>query len=230
MIVDFGRLSSFLYLAPGGERQESVFSQSGETSITLGKVSGIISLYDLFRSYTIYDEAKQFRLEQITNGSFYIGKEKDGKISLYAIDGVVRLTLIHEGEDMTNLILFPGSYIRFDPSRNRSLKGADLFRTILSLKEIDNEVFEYVNPRVNLGDDKDTFFNYRLPNASITLFRILSARFQESVAQTREMRLKYAGYAYTSDSEESKWLMNPTKKNHAMLIELSSLLASVMDA
>ena len=66
-----------------------------------------MSLYDLFLSYTIYDEKKQFKLEQITNGSFYIGKEADGKIALYAIDGVVRLTFISDGEDMTNMILFP---------------------------------------------------------------------------------------------------------------------------
>ena len=59
---------------------------------------------------------------------------------------------------MTNLILFPGSYIRFDPSRNRSLNNADLFRTILSLKDTDGEVFEFVNPRVNIGDEQDTFF------------------------------------------------------------------------
>lgn len=61
------------------------------------------------------------------------------------------------------MILFPGSYIRFDPKRNSALNGADLFRTILSLQEGENEIFEFVNPRVNTGNDKDTFFNYRLP-------------------------------------------------------------------
>jgi hypothetical protein len=91
---------------------------------------------------------------------------------------------------MTNMILFPGSYIRFDPARNRSLKNADLFRTILSLKDVDNEVFEFVNPRVNIGDEQDTFFNYRLPKESMTLFRILSARFKEKV-ETIDMSKRY---------------------------------------
>lgn len=228
MLVEFGRLSSFIYLAPAWE-QKGVITQSGTTGIVIGKTSGIISLYDLFLSYTIYDSENLFRIEQITNGSLYVGKEEDKKIAIYAIDSVIRLNLLHENEEMTSLILFPGSYIRFDPARNRSLKNADLFRTILSLKEIDNEVFEYVNPRVNLWDDKDAFFNYRLPSSSINLFRILSARFQESVNQTNLIRQRYIAYANNS-TDESKWLFNPSKKNHNLLIELSTLLASVIDS
>lgn len=121
ILVDFGRLSSFLYLATAGV-QSNVLEKTTATGITLGAISGIVSLYDLFLSYTIFDAADQFRLEQITNGSFYIGKEKDGKIAIYAIDGVARLTFIDDEKDMTNMVLFPGSYIRFDPSRNKSLK------------------------------------------------------------------------------------------------------------
>jgi hypothetical protein len=95
ILVDFGRLSSFLYLAGTGS-QSSVLTQSGSTGVVLGDASGIMSLYDLFLSYTIFDDNNTFRLEQITNGSFYIRKEDDGKIALYAIDGVIRLTFIHQ--------------------------------------------------------------------------------------------------------------------------------------
>jgi hypothetical protein len=228
MLVDFWRLSSFLYLAPVGS-QEGVLTQSGTTGVIIGDVSGIISLYDLFLSYTIYEKNNTFRLEQITNGSFYLGKEKDGKVAIYAIDGVVRLTLINEGKDMTNLILFPGSYIRFDPKRNRSLNNADLFRTILSLKDTDNEVFEFVNPRVNIGDEQDTFFNYRLPNISIVLFRALSARFKDKVDAKNNIRQKYRLYGYDETTDDSKWLLNPSKKNHNMLVELSYLLSKALD-
>ena len=230
MLVDFGRLSSFLYLSPGWS-QSGVLSATGSshTGIVIGNVSGIVSLYDLFSLYTVYDITNAFRIEQITNGSFYVGKENDGKVAIYAIDWVVRLTLMSEWVDMTNLILFPWSYIRFDASRNRSLKGADLFRTILSLKDVDNEVFEFVNPRVNIGDEQDTFFNYRLPNSSIILFRALSARFKEKVDMTNDMRQKYNGYGYNTQQDVSKWLLNPSKKNHNMLLELSSLLARALD-
>lgn len=209
--------------------QEGVLTQSGTTGVIIGDVSGIISLYDLFLSYTIYEKNNTFRLEQITNGSFYLGKEKDGKVAIYAIDGVVRLTLINEGKDMTNLILFPGSYIRFDPKRNRSLNNADLFRTILSLKDTDNEVFEFVNPRVNIGDEQDTFFNYRLPNISIVLFRALSARFKDKVDAKNNIRQKYRLYGYDETTDDSKWLLNPSKKNHNMLVELSYLLSKALD-
>ncbi len=229
MLVDFGRLSSFLYLAPLGSH-ESVLTQSGTTGIIIGDAPGIISLYDLFLSYTIYDRKNNFRIEQITNWSFYLGKEDDGRVAIYAIDGVIRLTLINQDKDMTNLILFPGSYIRFDPSRNRSLNNADLFRTILSLKDTDGEVFEFVNPRVNIGDEQDTFFNYRLPNSSIRLFRALSAKFKQKVDAKNNLRQKYSTYGYDDTLEESNWLINPSKKNHNMLIELWSLLSKALNS
>ena len=57
-------------------------------------MEGIVSLYDLFSTYTITSAGREFRLEQITNGSFYIGKEADGKIAIYAIDGVTRLVFL----------------------------------------------------------------------------------------------------------------------------------------
>jgi hypothetical protein len=79
------------------------------------------------------------------------------------------------------MILFPGTFIRFDPKKNRSLKNADLFRTILSLQDSENEVFEFVNPRVNIGDDKDTLLNYRLPSQTKPLFQALSALFRKKI-------------------------------------------------
>lgn len=228
ILVDFWRLSSFLYNSLPGA-QSWVIEKISWTGILLGDVSGIISLYDLFMMYTIHDTKDRFRLDQITNGSFYIGKEiEDGgeeKISVYAIDGVVRLTFLNNKEDMTSLILFPGSYIRFNPARNRSLKDADLFRTILSLKENENEVFEFVNPRVNIGQE-DTFFNYRLPRESMALFRILSALSRQKV-DAINTRKSYNPYASNIKSESS-WLINPSKKNHNMLLRLSELLTQVI--
>jgi hypothetical protein len=127
------------------------------------------------------------------------------------------------------MILFPGSYIRFDPTRNRSLKNADLFRTILSLKEEENEVFEFVNPRVNRGDEEDTFLNYRLPTDSKMLFRALSALFRKKV-ENIDIQKRYAlANPYYGDEEQSKLLLNPSKKDHIRLLELSSLLAKAVD-
>ena len=85
-------------------------------------MQGIISFYDLFSKYTIASQENDFRLEQITNGSFYIGRSENGKLVIYSIDGVARLVFLDKGVEMTNMILFPGSYIRFDPSKNASLK------------------------------------------------------------------------------------------------------------
>ncbi len=197
--------------------------------IIIADVPGIISLYDLFLSYRVHDKGWAFRLDQITNGSFYIGKEPDGKVAIYAIDGVMRLVFLHQKEEMTSMILFPGSYIRFDPAKNRSLKNADLFRTILSLQESEKEVFEFVNPRVNIWDDQDTFFNYRLPGDTKILFRGLSTIFRKKVENIGDISKKYAYQWSYIDDAVSPFLLNPSKQNHNMLTQLSALLSRAVD-
>lgn len=189
VIGEIGRLASFLYLFQTGSTVPPL-TFSGKTQIILSDVQGIVSLYDLFSSYTIDSQSGDYRLEQITNGSFYIGKSENGKLVIYSIDGVARLIFMDKGVEMTSMILFPGSYIRFDPTRNASLKGADLFRIITTLakKEMgsdenpeSDESFEFVNPRVDTVDGSDVFFNSRLPFKTLKLFRVLSARFHAQV-------------------------------------------------
>ena len=223
---ELGRLSSFMYLSQSGKFLPPI-TFSGKTDLNVSNIQGIISLYDLFSTYSIHSQSGSFRLDQITNGSFYIGNESDGKIVIYAIDGVARLVFLSWWKEMTNMILFPGSYIRFDPKRNSALNGADLFRTILSLQEGENEIFEFVNPRVNTGNDKDTFFNYRLPLETKWLFRTLSARFHEQV-ESVDLLKSYWVWSSTNATVASDWLINPSKKNHIMLLELKGLLSQVI--
>ncbi len=220
------RLSSLMYLAHTGTAFPPIM-QSGSTELILSDMEGILSLYDLFSTYTISSKSGEFRLDEITNGSFYIWKESDGKIAIYAIDGVIRLAFLDKWVEMTSMILFPGSYIRFDPARNASLKWADLFRTILSLQEWENEVFEFVNPRVNTGDDKDTFFNYRLPLETRMLFQILSARFHSQVEGV-DLLKSYSSDGWFQAVQYSEWVMNPSKRNHLMLLELKGLLSQLV--
>lgn len=58
---------------------------------------------------------QSYQITQITNGSFYISDEVDKTVSIYSIDAVIELTFFDKGEKMTDMILFPGMYIRFDP-------------------------------------------------------------------------------------------------------------------
>ncbi len=226
ILAEFWRLGSFLYLSSASG--SVALTEKWNTGIVLLGSPGIVSLYDLFSQYTVFDSLWDFRIDQITNGSFYVGREED-KVVVYAIDGVVRLTFLYEKQEMTSMILFPGSYIRFDPTRNRSLKNADLFRTILSLKEEENEVFEFVNPRVNRGDEEDTFLNYRLPADSKVLFRALSALFRKKV-ENIDIQKRYAlTNPYYGDETQSSLLINPSKRDHTRLLELSSLLAKAVD-
>ncbi len=223
---ELGRLSSFMYLSQSGSFSPPI-TLSGTTDLEVSNVQGILSLYDLFSTYSLHSQSGSFRLDQITNGSFYIGNESDGKVVIYAIDGVGRLVFLSGWKEMTNMMLFPGSYIRFDPKRNSALNGADLFRTILSLQEWENEIFEFVNPRVNTGNDKDTFFNYRLPLETKWLFRTLSARFHEQV-ESVDLLKSYGVWSNTNATVASDWLFNPSKKNHIMLLELKDLLSQVI--
>ena len=228
VLVQFWRLGSFLYLSSSGS-QSTVLNQKSNTGIVIGDVSGIVSLYDLFLQYVITDTSESFSLEQVTNGSFYIGKEEEWKIAIYAIDGVVRLTFLYEWVEMTNMLLFPGSYIRFDPSKNRSLKSADLFRTILSLQAEDNEVFEFINPRINRGDEDDVFFNYRLRPESKILFRALSSIFRKKV-ENIDIRKRYAISSAYDSKDVSSLQINPTKNDYSKLTELKFLLSRAVDS
>lgn len=223
---EFGRLSSMMYLYQSGSAFPPI-TMSGATGAVISDTQWIVSLYDLFTTYTLFDQSWAYKIEQVTNGSFYIGKEKDGRIAIYAIDGVIRLYFLSGWKEMTNMLLFPSSYIRFDPSRNSELKGTDLFRTILSLDPQKNELFEFVNPRVNNGNDNDTFFNYRLPVETKYLFRALSRKFHAQIEQVDLLKDYGSDFAYNS-TEDSGWLKNPSKKNFFMLLELRQLLSEVV--
>lgn len=65
---------------------------------------------------------KSYEIKQITNGSLYVSNEPDGTVSIYSIDAVVELVFFDQGNKMTDMILFPGMYIRFDPLANRELQ------------------------------------------------------------------------------------------------------------
>lgn len=55
--------------------------------------------------YTI--RGNGFRIEEVTNGSVYIGKESDGAYSIYSVDAVVRFYFLVGEEVMTDIIIFP---------------------------------------------------------------------------------------------------------------------------
>lgn len=99
-----------------------ILSLSGhEVSLKQGNPT-ILSLYDPFSTYTIHSPKGDFSIEQVTNGSFYIGNESNNTISLYSIDAVIKLNFLSQGEHMADIVLFPGMYVRFNPSFNHIFK------------------------------------------------------------------------------------------------------------
>ncbi len=99
-----------------------LLSFSGSHDIFFKDLQGIVSLYDPFMYYNMHPTDMTYQVSQITNGSFYISDEPDGTVSIYSIDVVLDLSFFDQGNKMTNMILFPGMYIRFDPQASRELK------------------------------------------------------------------------------------------------------------
>jgi hypothetical protein len=131
---------------------------------------------------------------------------------------------------MTDMVVFPGMYVRFDPKINKTLNGVNLFRLSQSLTSDSEESdlartgIEFVNPRMNNSDEKDTFFMYRLPKDTRTLFRILHVTFYDRVEQVNLIK-KYANDNQFQSTSENGWMVNPTKKNALLMRELQSVLS-----
>lgn len=242
LYVEFWRLASAMFTSESKTLETNILSVSEESPVSifrtvtaLKEYPGIISFYDPFITYTYQSVAGDYSIQQMTNGSFYIGREEDGTISLYSIDAVIRLAFLHEKNRMSDMILFPGMYVRFDPSLNRNLLWADLFRIILSMTSsgdadaVDRTWVEFVNPRITSSGDADTFFMYRLPTYTRILFRSLHAEFAWRVKKLDDLRKYASDFAYDIDEERNSLLTNPTKKNHFLLRELQWLLSQIVD-
>lgn len=208
---------------------------SGATLTIDSQYTSIVSLYDPFTIYTIESAYGDFSITQVTNGSFYVWREKDGTYSLYSIDSVVRLDFLDKGVKMTDMVLFPGMYIRFDPKMNASLSWANLFRILQSLepngtedKSTESTGIEFVNPRMNTKNEKDSFLMYRLPTQT-KLFQMLHILFSHRVSQI-DLYKEYgtAIWLYSDESSSNSHLINPWKESHLLLLKLDGILANAL--
>jgi hypothetical protein len=234
--IEFWRLTS-AFLSPDatGKVNFSGTYLSGKTIVLTHSVPTIVSMYDPFSKYYIASNEKDFSLEQMTNGSFYIGREADGTVSVYAIDAVGRLEFRDNWVPMTDMVLFPGMYIRFDPKQNAKLQGADLFRIMIAMlpdgknSDTGNTTgIEYINLRVNNIGDQDTFFMYRLPIESRTLFRNLHLLFSDHVKKVDLYRTYSDAHVLSSEMKNNWWVVNPGKKNYYSVNQLKWLLAQTL--
>lgn len=236
--VEFGLLASAFVLADqGGILDFDHYSLSGKTLSFDPRYPAVFSLYDPFTLYSLASINNDFALTEITNGSFYVGMEIDNTISVYSIDAVIRLDFFSDGKKMTDMVLFPGMYIRFDPSMNTSLEWANLFRILQSLQpdgtqdiSMDNTGIEFINPRMESISENDTFFMYRLPPTTNILFQMLHVLFYDKASQIdilKEYGTSSTGIVWTVNNDT--WLQNPWKKSYFLLRELDAILASVLD-
>lgn len=234
--IEFWKLATAFFLwGQSGALSYSQLSLSWRVLTIDPKYSSIISLYDPFATYTINSVYNDFSIAQITNGSFFIWLESDWTYSMYSIDSVVRLDLLSNWKKMTDMVFFPGMYMRFNPKMNSSLDGANLFRIMQSLQpngtedeSPDSTWIEFVNPRMNTGNEKDSFLMYRLPTRT-KLFQLLHILFYERVSQV-DVYEEYGRTltVFTEDEEIDSWLVNPGKKSHILLLKLDSILARAM--
>ncbi len=220
---EIDRLSfGFYEPAPGEKINESFVFSTGNliNNITIHKWTYIFWLYNPFASYDI--STPDFRVEPITNGSIYFATEDDGTVSIFTLDSVVRLYFLSSGKPMTDMMLFPGNYIRFDPTRNAELENVDLFRVMTSL-DGSNQTFEYVNPKIDGGT---LLANYRFSNKN-NLIQLFHTYFQDKVSNIADIRNKYQNSNTFSAVSSSPLFLNPTKRSHYLLLSLSSELTRI---
>lgn len=226
LALDFWRLSTaFAVMKPFPS-----VSLSWSNVIQFKDFQGIFSLYDPFSVYELYPLSKMYDIKQITNGSLYISDEPDGTVSIYSIDAVVELSFFDQWKKMTDMILFPGMYIRFDPQANKELQWADLFRIMLVLgdeKNDKNTGLEFVNPRVDGGKGEDIFFMYKLPASSRPLFQMLHLLFRERISQVDLVKSYSTNYTNNLVDDRSL-ILNPSKKNYYLLDDLQSVLSKAV--
>ncbi len=226
LFLEIGRLATaFVMGIPA-----PMITLSGSQDMVFDGVQGIISLYDPFSLYTLVPKTKTYQLKQITNGSFYISDETDGTVSIYSIDAVIELAFFDQGERMTDMILFPGMYIRFNPQSNRDLKWADLFRIMLVLGDAKSDIrtgLEFVNPCVDGWKWEDIFFMYQLPTPTRPLFQMLHLLFRDRIKQVDTLK-SYANSRSFADEELNTLIYNPSKKNHYLLDDLRAVLSKAV--
>lgn len=182
--LDLGRLATALIT----DTTDMRLVASGSRDLIAHRVQGIISWYDPFSTYKLHDQDHLYEMTQITNGSFYISPESDGTVSIYSIDIVGELSFFSAGEKMTSIILFPGMYIRFDPTTSAELRGADLFRIMVVLADDAKHTgIEFANPRVTSGST-DAFFMYRLPPETRVIFEMLRLYFRDRIKQVEDLK------------------------------------------
>jgi len=229
--IDFWRLSSVFFLPSTASWTNSLssFVLDGKYMNLSTSGSMIVSLYDPFTLYSFGIKSKNFVIDQITNGSIYIGNESDGTVSIYSIDTVWNLVFLgNKGEKVSEMTLFPWMYIRFHPKQALSLDHADLFKIIQVIQNPDPDMgitgIEFVDPRINIGKWVDAFFMYRLPPSTRILFRQLRLVFEERVEQV-DMLKSYANSGsggFLSSDDVSPFLINPWKKNAILLQDLQN--------
>lgn len=226
LFLNFGRLSTAFSLM----KPFPTVSLSWTNTIQFKDFQGIFSLYDPFSVYELLPMDKSYTIKQITNGSLYISNEPDGTISIYSIDAVVELSFFDQGNKMTDMILFPGMYIRFDPQASKELHWADLFRIMLILSDNKNDKrtgLEFVNPRVDWGKGEDIFFMYKLPSVSRPLFQMLHLLFRERISQV-DLVKSYSTNYDNSIIDDRSFIYNPGKKNYYLLDDLQSILSKAV--
>lgn len=224
--LEFGRLATAFVMPKPNMKVDFLNSNT----IIFENFTGIFSFYDSFTKYTVSPKNVSYQIKQITDGSVYVSDEADGTISLYSIDIVAELSFYDGSQKMSDMILFPGMYVRFDPSQNRILKDADLYRIMLVIqsdKEWKPTGIEFANPRVKNGSEY-TFFMYRLPTETRPLFQMLHILFRDRISQVD--MIKNYQFVLGVSSEREKNIFNPSKRNYYLLQDLQIVLSDAVQS
>jgi len=124
---------------------------------------------------------------------------------------------------MTTIILFPGYYLRFDPTKNTDLKGADLLRIVLLFEKSGNTGLEFVNPRSSqTGSPIVTRILGAIPLLG-ALQDYLKSHSQDQIA----FNTKYERAQTMRQEPQSILFVNEEKRNYFFRLHLYNALSSI---
>lgn len=232
--VNFGRLASAFFLSHDTKTPKELITRD-EKNIFIEPISVIFSWYDPFTNYILSDNARTFELSQITNGSVYISHEDDGSISIYSVDLVANLGFLADNQKMTEMMIFPGMKVRFDPRQNSRLKNADLLVISQILSDAKtasaNTGIEFLYPRIEIGENSPSIFGLaQLSQKNRQLFKYLEKSLQNRVKTIDTMK-QYASLGHGSfvNSANNSEIINPTKNMYRILGELQIIFSRAVN-
>lgn len=194
-------------------------SQDAEkVSLEIGEGLYYFSFWDLNKGHTIKNS--NFELSALSSGKFFIDTRDVKSYKIASFDSVLDVDLIAGGEVKTDVSVYPHMLFKFQPSRNKLLKNADLLR-VDSL----NSILYFQEPILEITDSIDfEWLNAKEKMELITSKILYKLGYRDRKYEQKDKNwedfLNFVKEIYISDLDYSK-----KQEDYLSALEISNLTA-----